>query len=619
MQSLSIVPEHDLIVSGDFDGKVLGTSRQSGAIVLSHEHPSRAAVVCLRPDVSHERLLVVSTYSWYWLSLKDFTLQSEHVFNDGGWGRTCDFDSIHQRLLLGRQDGQVELLNTDNDHAESLRSGGTDEFPPALTFSPDGALVAMSDSLGMVTVRELKTGKDIWSVSLPERVRVLSLAYNLDGSILAGGDSEGWVRTWNGKTGQPGQARPAQTGPVWQVGFTRGHPAGEYLAVAGNGGEISWFEIKSFLPTPPTRVHNGRINALAFGNDGTYASGANDKAVAYFSPFVTNYRVRSIGAPIADLTRSPDGSKIAVVAGAKGLLGFYSSATLEPLGEAFETGATILTVALSLQGNRVALGSADGRLLLLQGLEPNASKVWSQAHEGALLKAVFSPNGTKLYTLGDDHRLIVWLVGADGVSSPRTLSTEALRSLALNTEGTRLAAGSMSGGIMIIDPESGNIIVKVDRNPSLAMTAIAYHPHRSQLFVGDAYGYLHLFDTEKNQFVWEPKKGQQGEITGIVTVPIDDSVYTSSRDGTLRQWDIRSGGEPVGTPMSGTQGAIRALAIDESGKLLVSGGGDGKLAVRHIDPENWLQEGCERFGRRFTPEERLRFGLDKYWPEPCPQ
>jgi hypothetical protein len=67
------------------------------------------------------------------------------------------------------------------------------------------------------------------------------------------------------------------------------------------------------------------------------------------------------------------------------------------------------------------------------------------------------------------------------------------------------------------------------------------------------------------------------------------------------------------------KGPIRALAIDGSGKLLVSGGNDGKLAVRYIDPEHWLLEGCERFGRRFTKEERLRFGLDKDWPEPCPR
>jgi WD40 repeat protein len=78
----------------------------------------------------------------------------------------------------------------------------------AAMFSPDGELLASSDSNGTVRLWNSATGQ---RVGTPSRARarngVPKVAFSLDG--------DGTVRLWNLATGQPARAAAPSPGQVW--------------------------------------------------------------------------------------------------------------------------------------------------------------------------------------------------------------------------------------------------------------------------------------------------------------------------------------------------------------------------------------------------------------------
>ena len=62
--------------------------------------------------------------------------------------------------------------------------------------------------------------------------------------------------------------------------------------------------------------------------------------------------------------------------------------------------------------------------------------------------------------------------------------------------------------------------------------------------------------------------------------PGPDVIVSGGYDGTVRVWDAASG-QPVGPPLTGHAGTVRAVAVGRAGgrDVIVSGGYDGTVRV----------------------------------------
>ncbi len=130
---------------------------------------------------------------------------------------------------------------------------------------------------GEIAIWDLRSGKLIRSLPKQDYV-VFAVKYNLDGTLLASGDRDGWIRLWNPATGKQAKSWRGGSTAIIDVDIS---PDGQSLACGGWGG--SPLRIYSF-PEGDLQFelegHAGLITSVAFHPDGIHlVSGSTDQTL----------------------------------------------------------------------------------------------------------------------------------------------------------------------------------------------------------------------------------------------------------------------------------------------------------------------------------------------------
>jgi WD40 repeat protein len=152
------------------------------------------------------------------------------------------------------------------------------------------------------------------------------------------------------------------------------------------------------------------------------------------------------------------------------------------------------------------------------------------------------------------------------------------------------------------------------RGPADNVTCVAVSPDGKSIAAGAADGMLWLWSSDNDGPTTGCLKGHAGPVTGVCFVPSGESLLSAGLDGTIRQWDPTTGksrgvtSSPVGSiealayggkrvavagakglalrlrdgsfiTLGGHAGAVRCAGVSQDGKLVASGGADGKVIV----------------------------------------
>jgi WD40 repeat protein/tRNA A-37 threonylcarbamoyl transferase component Bud32 len=282
---------------------------------------------------------------------------------------------------------------------------------------------------------------------------------------------------------------------------------------------------------------------------------------------------------------SPDGSRIAS-ASADGIVKVWDRRSQREIHTLRGHAAAIKVVAFSPDGRKLASGSDDGDVRLWDVVRGEQVLAW-RGHVLGVTGLAFEPDGKRLASTGKGEsslgELRLWDAGNGAALAGKTWRTP-LAAVAFSPDGRRLiTAGEdvLSGAIVVawdvatLAPIGG---FKGQIRKNVRWTSIAFSADGQWVAAGSPAGLVRVWDGEKAQEFFSPT---DASVFGVAFSTRDARIIAAAvADNTIRGWFTRSG-TPAFT-LRGHRGGVTAVACSSDGAFVASGSLDRTVRLWDI-------------------------------------
>jgi WD40 repeat protein len=222
---------------------------------------------------------------------------------------------------------------------------------------------------------------------------------------------------------------------------------------------------------------------------------------------------------------------------------------------------------------RPYLPELEGRLY--ESLFADRERLLLAGHEGPVLSAVFSADGTQIATGSADQSVRVW--DSSGGSERRRAKCEAgpVNSVAFTPDGTLLifACGSKAE---IVDPQSGKVLLELVGHAE-EVSSVAVSAEGTRIVTGSDDNTARVWDAASGALV-ATLAGHTGPVSGVAISGDGGLVVTASADATAMIWDVGSPAAPRAV-LKNHALALSAVALSADGRLVVSASADKSIRI----------------------------------------
>ncbi len=218
----------------------------------------------------------------------------------------------------------------------------------------------------------------------------------------------------------------------------------------------------------------------------------------------------------------------------------------------------------TLRGEALVVGDAAGGIYAFDG--KSGASVWARqgGHDGGVLAMAIHPSGTAFATAGQDGRVLIWSVAEGQVKQAIDIGSGWVENVAWSPDGQWLAA-SCSRQVRAYGADGGEVW-RSDDHPS-TVSAIAWSSARE--LATACYGRVTFFDASTGEL--RQKLEWMGSLVSMVLSPDGDIVACGSQDNSVHFWRRSTEQDSM---MSGYPAKPSALAFDDTGTLLATGGSE---------------------------------------------
>ncbi|MCY4149846.1 MAG: hypothetical protein OXD44_07590 [Gammaproteobacteria bacterium] len=217
-----------------------------------------------------------------------------------------------------------------------------------------------------------------------------------------------------------------------------------------------------------------------------------------------------------------------------------------------------------LEGKVLVVADAVGGVYAYDG--KSGIRIWMQhkVHAGGILALAVHPNGTTFATAGQDGRVLVWGVVEGQINQSIDVGTGWVEHLEWSPNGKWLAA-SCSRKVHAYS-SSGVEVWQSDDHPS---TVSAIEWSSAGELATACYGRVTFFDAPTGHPF--QKLEWKGSLVSMALSPDGDVVACGSQDNSVHFWRRSTEQDSM---MPGYPAKPAALAFDDTGTLLATGGGE---------------------------------------------
>jgi tRNA A-37 threonylcarbamoyl transferase component Bud32 len=240
----------------------------------------------------------------------------------------------------------------------------------------------------------------------------------------------------------------------------------------------------------------------------------------------------------------------------------------------------------------LALTGSKDRDLRLWDLQTDGAGIGIEGHQSPVHCLAVSPDGKQALT-GSGIRLPrqpdtfvrVWDLDTRNCLAERVGHDSSVTAVAWDPKGKMLLSADMDGVIIFWDAQTLKRVATVEEHERSAVYGLAFLPDGKRFLSCGSDAKLFLWDVEKRVVV-KKLAGHTDTITAVSASPDGKHAATSSKDGTIRVWNLQTGDSIV---LKGHEKDVDCIAYSPDGKRLLSGGRDATLRLWNAETGEWIR------------------------------
>jgi WD40 repeat protein len=244
---------------------------------------------------------------------------------------------------------------------------------------------------------------------------------------------------------------------------------------------------------------------------------------------------------------------------------------------AFSPDATHVVTISSDRAARIwhlASRQLTARILHISGFKTAALSPYASAHypiDGGVLEAAFSPNGTRLLTVTDEHS--AWVSDlASGKDTTQLRHEGEVVCAAFSSDGTLVVTASWDKSARVWDAESGREITRMDHEA--IVRCAAFSPEGTRVVTACDDRLARVWEAASGRVIASMKHA--GEVRSAAFSPDGTRVLTVSADQSARIWDAATAQEIAHMQH---QGWVNCADFSPDGTRVVTASSDASATV----------------------------------------